>query len=449
MKYTDTIAALATPFGTGGIAIIRLSGCCAIAIADLLCRLRHFDSVALLPAQFLEHMSLWIDDCLIDRGLVVRFGAPRSYTGEDIVELHLHGNMLIASEVLNFIIAQGGRLAEPGEFARRAFINGKLDLTQVEALAEVISADSIHHLELAQRQLQGELRRKFDALRKQVVSFLALLELELDFCEEGYAFVAETELQSFLTGLLSYVNELLAGYNTGEFRRFGPKILLLGSPNSGKSSLFNSLIGYSRAIVSSIPGTTRDYIEESVYYRGLTLRFVDTAGLREVDEQIEAAGIVRARDLIGVSDLVLYLIDGSDTSRLADEKNKFITLKREYPEIAFFLLLTKSDLYSDSCTSEFCCSIYFRDSISQLLDCITEYIQPRTSEALALLSQRQTALLRSIEVMLGTILGYLPMPTEVLASELRRLLVPLSQLTGAVTNDDILSEIFSGFCIGK
>ncbi len=445
---SDTIIALSTPFGSSGIAVVRLSGHQSFSIVDKFFKLRHATTLVDIPAKFMNLGEIWIDNRLIDQGFVVRFISPQSYTGEDVVELHLHGNMLIVGQIIDYAVACGARLATSGEFTRRAFLNGKMDLTQVEALSDVIVTESARELEIAQRQLRGELRNKFEVFRKRLIELLALLELELDFAEEGYTFVSETDLQSFLESLLKYCQDLTRVVSNGTLRRKGPQILLLGSPNAGKSSLFNAFVGFSRSIVSPLPGTTRDYIEESLYYHSTLFRFVDCAGLRETSNVIEAAGVERTQELIEMSDLVLFLVDGSSPF-LETEYKIFEDLSTSHSAVAFQLVHTKADLYCHRFQGYVYCSILDLSSISCLLDLIHSTADTQNSEAITLLSQRQYHILMDICGVVSGILTSLPTLTEILVAELRRILIPLSHLTGVITTDDVLNQIFASFCIGK
>ncbi len=447
MVTDDTIVARATPFGSGGVGIVRLSGANAAAIVGSFLRLPGDRSVCDVPPRYMETAAVIDADTVLDRCLVVRFEGPRSFTGEDVVELHLHGNMLIVDEVIRLAVSHGARPADPGEFTRRAFLNGKLDLTQVEGLAEVISAESQQAVHLAQRQLHGDLRRRLDAFRDRTISVLARLELELDFVEEGYEFASSSEVAALVGELRSFAADLLAGLESGVRLRRGPRILLLGRPNAGKSSLFNALVGYSRAIVSPVAGTTRDYIEERITHGGLVFHIVDTAGLRSTSDSIESAGIARAEDLSVVSDMILYLIDSR--SEDLDEERRMVDDLARRTGVAVTPVLTKMDLVHMVWSGRIHTSVHDPASIRALLDHLVASYAVDTTERIALINERQASLLQRIVDILDAIPGPEELPTELLSTELRALLQPLSELTGATVNEHILNSIFSSFCIGK
>lgn len=444
----DTIVARATPLGTAGIAIVRLSGPAAFSIADRFFTMERHRSLVDLPARYLANGCVVSGDDIIDHALAVRFVAPHSFTGDDVVEFHLHGNRLIADEVINLCVGGGARLASAGEFTRRAFMNGKIDLTQVEALADVLAVESEQALFVAQRQLHGELRQRLDHFREHLLKLLALLELELDFVEDGYHFASVEEVNALLDELRDFVANLLHSYNAANRLRSGPRILLLGRPNAGKSSLFNAFVGYSRALVSPVEGTTRDYLEERVSYGGVQFRFVDTAGLRATEDSIEAEGVGRAYDLVALSDHIFYLIDGiaEDAER---ELSYAAELAREFPSTMITPVLTKSDLIAHEKPAVLSCSILDDRSIRSLLDHLVSSYRQDLSESVALVNQRQYHLLKDVAAILEGIHYSSTGDTELLSADLRALLAPLSELTGAVVNDDILTTLFSSFCIGK
>lgn len=448
----QSIVACATPRGEGAVSIVRISGTDAFAIAD-----RCFHSLGSTPFSSLEERRMVYgvfrdpvhDNRLIDRCLAVRFAAPRSFSGEDIVEFHLHGNPLIVEQVLRVCCDLGCRPAAPGEFSRRALLNGRMDLSQAEALGDVIRAESELALDLAQRQLGGALSAKFNEFRQKLVGFLALLELELDFVQEGYALLDYHDLQSTLEALAADCEALMRTYRTGDRLRRGPRVLLLGRPNAGKSSLFNALIGFNRALVSNLPGTTRDYLEERIHHNGVILHLIDTAGLRTTEDFLEAEGVSRARDLLPLADHILYLIDSTlGVEERERELASLSTLSAQFPTGTFYPVYTKSDLGSPPEGSLFC-SVLQPDSVAALLDRLLESYSSAVSDQLMLLSERQVHRLREIQAILSEITLDSDLPTEFLSSDLRRLLAPLSELSGDVTNEDILDAVFSGFCIGK
>ena len=449
IDYDQPIVARATPPGEGAIAIVRLSGSGVILIADRLFSPSSGETLSTNPERTMVYGTLHDDEMILDRPLAVYFAAPRSFTGEDMVEFHVHGNPLVVDRLTALCVDSGCRLAEPGEFSRRAFMNGKMDLAQAEGLAEVIRAESEAALDLAHRQLGGELALRFSAFRKKLVEFLALLELELDFVQEGYELLDYDDLDATLSALRLEIDGLLSSFRTGDRLRRGPRILLLGPPNAGKSSLFNAILGYSRSLVSERPGTTRDYIEERILHHGVVLHFLDTAGIRKTPDSLEAAGVARANELLPFTDHVLYLIDSTrEDGEILQELDHCSSLDRSTPDVEFRPVLTKVDIGSrlDGILST---SVQDRSSIEELLSVLVSEYSIHRSAQLLLLTQRQHLLLASMQKHLESMQISEDLPTEFLSADLRTLLLPLSELTGAVTNEDILDAVFSGFCIGK
>jgi tRNA modification GTPase len=451
MTSNDTICALATPAGTGGVAIIRVSGDRAITSVDQLVKTAVAGSIGECVPRMMVPMVVSGGGTVVDRGLAVYFPNPHSYTGEDVVELHVHGSMVVVEVILDLLVQAGARPAEPGEFTRRAFLNGKLDLTQVEGLSDVIAAEDRAGLEMAQRQLGGELGRKYEGFRQDLITLLGRLELELDFIEEGYSFLDRSEIIDWLGSLLSQVEGLIACYRAGGVRSSGVRVVLVGEPNSGKSSLFNSLVGYGRSIVSPVAGTTRDYVEETVMVGSRLWRFVDTAGLRVTADTIEGEGIERAYGAIGSADIVLFLIDSSsDSSERQRCLSVFHDLKQRFPESCFVLCWSKSDLsdYPDSGIGS-TISIVNPDSLQNLWSGLNELSMALKGVDRFSISLRQKDLLEQVKLVVLQVLDSVNEPSEVLSSELRRLFDPLSRLTGRISVDDVLFEVFGSFCIGK
>lgn len=459
------IVACATPRGEGAVSIVRISGAGVFDVAD-----QCFSPAGSVPLsaageRTMVYGTFTDGETIVDRCLAVRFVGPATFSGEDMVEFHLHGNPLIVDLVIRRCVDLGCRPAEAGEFSRRAFLNGKMDLAQAEGLAEVIRAESEAALDMAQRQLGGELSVKMAAFRERIVRFLGLLELELDFVQEGYELLDFDDLEATVTELSDVVSGLLDIYKGGDRLRRGPRILLLGRPNAGKSSLFNAFLGHSRALVSDTPGTTRDYLEERILHSGVILHLLDTAGLRSTEDSLEAEGVTRAKEMIPLADRILYLIDGTlPQEEIIGEFERLELLRGEYRgsgAAIFQPVLTKRDMveerediggyglpgYRDDEIAT--CSVRDRVSITALLDGIVHEYTAAVANRLSLLTERQYHLLRQVRRKLGEISIDRETPTEFLSADLRELLNPLSELTGEVTNEDILDVVFSGFCIGK
>lgn len=464
---TSTIVAEATPSGSGGVSIVRLSGPDSFALASRTirphgsARFEQFEAGRLYGADIVDR-----DDRPIDSGLVVLFRAPRSFTGEDVVEFHLHGNPIIVRSLLSSLVSGGAEHARAGEFSRRAFLNGKLDLAQVEALARVVATDDLEVARAAALQLRGSVSRRIDDLRSQVLELLALLETELDFVEEGYRFVAEEQVLPVLDRLADLVSDFRAARRHLEAQRPATRVGLFGLPNAGKSSLFNALLGFDRSIVSDRQGTTRDYVTEDVLVGDRRLSLLDTAGLRETNESIERSGVDRAFELAGEADLFVWLVDLSDPQLFAQSISRFREV-RDHPGAPFLLVGTKSDrcadpagslssllrLFSEKSDSapsgQLAVSTRDHLSLGALLDLLVRSSPSSTGELHLIVSDRQARLVDEISRSLDSARLALASDTELLSYELRALFSPLSALSGSVTNEDVLDRLFSGFCVGK
>jgi tRNA modification GTPase len=444
----DTIAAIATAPGRGGIGVVRISGSHARAIAHALTgrvpRARH---VALTPFNDANGEA-------IDHGLVLRFDAPRSFTGEDVIELHAHGSPVVLDLLLARCIELGARRARPGEFSERAYRNGRLDLAQAEAIADLIAAGSEAQARAATRSLQGEFSRRVTALLDALIRLRLYIEAAIDFPEEEIDFLADARLTAELDQLRTQLDQLLTAARSGQRLRDGLHAVIIGAPNAGKSSLLNALAGVDRAIVTPIPGTTRDALRETVSLDGVELTLVDTAGLRDTPDAIEAEGMRRARDELARADLALLLVDTHTGERGLQ------ALQRECPPgLARIILRNKIDLSGKAPAitklgehTEIRLSALTGAGLDLLRAKLRQHAgatehnegafsaRARHVEAL----QRVAASLDAASVALrGTRAG------ELAAEDLRQAQQALSEITGEFTTDDLLGEIFSRFCIGK
>jgi tRNA modification GTPase len=447
--WEGTIVARITPLGYGGVGVVRLSGADAFVIVDRFVRVSGSASIRGVPPRYMVPAVIESGGEVWDRGLAVRFQSPRSFTGEDVVELHLHGNPLIVDRVVELAQRAGARVAQAGEFTMRAVLNGKLDLIQAEAVGETIAAESADAVRIAQRQLGGELSARLNTLRQRVVDAIARLELELDFSEEGYAFLGSDELDRLLSALRDEVETLLRNFRSGARLRLGPRVLLLGRPNAGKSSFFNAVLGYSRALVSDVAGTTRDYLEERLVHRGLVLHLVDTAGLRSTEDELEAEGVRRAWSLAADADFALYLVDALDPSAVAASGSELDEFRAAYPDVPVARVWTKVDSNDIGLADRSGLSVTISDSatIDRVLDHVAGVCRPALTDMAALVTERQAALL---EEMRAALVGIdRSVDQELIAADLRLLLGPLSRLVGEVSNEDVLDSVFRNFCIGK
>jgi tRNA modification GTPase len=446
----ETIAAIATPPGEGGVAVIRISGCDAIDVAA-----RIFSGpIATFPSH-VARLGKIRDQCgnTIDEVLAIAMRAPRSYTGEDTVEIHCHGGLLITRKVLDVVLKAGARPAEPGEFTLRAFLNGKLDLAQAEAVQVLIGAKNDLALEMAEQQLQGRLSQHILSFQRELVDIAAILEAWVDFPEEDLEFASMEEVIGTLSALLKRMHKLSATFHEGKMVHPGISLCLAGPPNAGKSSLMNALLGKERAIVTEIPGTTRDLLEEEMRLSNLHFRLIDTAGIRTTDEIIEQEGIRRTKQAMHNSDLILLVLDASRP--LCKEGEDLLT---SAPKEKTLLIWNKIDLPHHFPPHEFPYTASISAKENRGLDQLKEEIEkiiwkkgPPSKEEVVIthvrhhqaLIQASFSLSRLIE---GLKTGVSP---EFLSSDMRATLSALGTIIGTNITEDILSAIFSKFCIGK
>ena len=458
MLGTDTIAAIATARGRAALAIVRLSGPEALAVAD-----RLFPSKDLAAADsHTAHVGFVTtpEGERIDQAVVTLFRAPRSATGEDVVELTCHGGDLAPQLVLRALLDAGARLARPGEFTERAFLNGKLDLAQAEAVADLIHAQSSLAHRVSLNHLQGRYSETVAAARTELLQTCALVELELDFAEEDVAFADKAQLEALLERTAHFLTRLLDSYQLGELIRDGVRVVLGGRPNAGKSTLLNALVGRDRAIVSPTPGTTRDEIEAEVEIEGLRFRFVDTAGLRETEDAIEAEGVRRTHAAIAHSDALLYLFDAT-VGLDAEEREWLECFTVKHPALPVLLVANKCDLLStEPISPEPTVSLSAHKALAdpEVLNPLRAWLVDAVLADLAGAEATTIVVNQRHRQHLGRALASVKEAQqalengaggETLASDLRSALHELGSITGEITNDDVLGTIFSQFCIGK
>lgn len=451
---SDTIVAPATAPGQAALAVLRLSGPQAISIADTLWRgksLAQADSHTAHLGTVLDSRGLQLD-----QAVAVVYRAPRSFTGQDSVELTVHGSMYVRRELLNTLIKAGARLAEPGEFTRRAFLGGRLDLSQAEAVADIIAAESRAANDIAQSQLQGKFAGRIQQLRQQLIDIASLLELELDFAEEDLEFADRTLLTQLATQARDEIRRLLQSFRTGDAIMRGIPVAIVGAPNAGKSSLLNALLGHDRAIVSDVPGTTRDTIEETLHLGDHLFRFIDTAGLRASTDAVERIGIDRARAAIASARIILYVHDA--TLPLHPD------LIPRVPDATTLLVLNKTDLIPtptlDSQLSTLDSQLLptpLSTRTGEGLDQIVRHLvtiaadMTTTDGDVLVANARHAEALSSALTSIGRVLDGLrsTLPADLVAQSLRETISHLGAITGAIPSDLLLSTIFSRFCIGK
>ncbi len=455
----DTIAAISTPVGQGGIGIVRISGPQAIAIADMIFRPKKAGSPSTARSGSLlyGHIINPFDNAVMDEVLVAVMRAPRSYTKEDVVEINCHGGMISVKRALETVLTQGARLADPGEFTKRAFLNGRINLTQAEAVSDIITAKTEESMRIALEQLQGGLSEKLWEIREKLIEIGALVEAYIDFPEDEIETNTSAQIRNRLADIKKEIEDLSGTFQDARFFRDGLSVAIVGRPNVGKSSLLNFLLKKERAIVTHLPGTTRDLIEDYLNINGLPIRIMDTAGIRNSEELVEREGIRRSLNAISNADFIIALLDGSE--QLVEEDFQLIELIR--PKNAV-ILISKSDLPAKisletvrETGKEFLSvSALTGEGIEELKSLIfhsnlRNWNEER--EGVVVTNIRHKTALDKTSSSLERAIGLLSenQPLEFFSIELREALDSLGEITGIVTADDILEKIFSTFCIGK
>lgn len=465
---TDTICALATPPGTGAIAVIRISGREAFNICDRIfipgSKKFQFNTVSSHTVHFGLIKS---GDKIIDEVLLSIFKAPRSYTGDDVVEISCHGSVYIQQKIIELIVEQGSRLAQPGEFTLRAFLNGRIDLSQAEGVADLIASQSKTSHDLAIDQMRGDYSARIKDMRNQLIHFASLIELELDFSEEDVEFADRKDFQQLLSSLSNEINLLVKSFSLGNVLKKGIPVAIIGQPNVGKSTLLNAILNEERAIVSEIPGTTRDTIEDTLIIKGTTFRFIDTAGLRSAEDQIESIGIERTYQKIDQAKIILYVFDISksgyhEIGNVLEDFNRHIQqlpeefLKRK----KFILLANKTDLLYEAPEGfrslvEMECifiSAKRKENINLILDSLSNYVESEklTDKTLVSNARHYEALIKTSQSLENIQIGFdQNIPSDLLAIDVKKAIFHLGEITGEITTNEILENIFSKFCIGK
>jgi tRNA modification GTPase len=453
----ETIVALATPNGIGAIGVIRLSGPDAIVIAN-----RVFKGKDLTKQEsHTIHFGQIVDgELMLDEVLVSLFIAPKSYTRENVVEISCHGSNYIIESIIKLLIKDGARSAKPGEFTLRAFLNGQLDLSQAEAVADLIVSNSKASQQVAMQQLRGGFSNQLQTLRDQLVTFASLVELELDFSEEDVEFANRGQLKQLIYDITKVIGQLIQSFELGNVIKNGVNTVIAGRPNAGKSTLLNALLNEERAIVSHIPGTTRDTIEEILNINGINFRLIDTAGIREATDTIEQIGVARTMEKISQSALLIYLFDASITTR-EELESDIKSLQR--PGITMLIVANKIDLLNTATvkSSPFLASHPEFISVSakekQHIDELKQRIykaavkhQLNADETLISNVRHLEALQRTESALIRLLQGIdTQVTSDFLAMDIKQALHYLGEITGAVTTDDLLDNIFSKFCIGK
>ena len=462
MTNKDTIIALATASGAGAIAVLRVSGPEAISVSNSLFRSIHNKSL-LTQTTHTVHLGHVMDGKrVLDEVLLSLFKNPQSYTGEDVVEISCHGSSYIQQEIMQLFIRKGCRAAEAGEFTLRAFLNGKMDLSQAEAVADLIASDSAAAHQIALQQMRGGFSSEIKNLREELLNFASLIELELDFSEEDVEFADRQQFEELLKRIVKVLKYLIDSFATGNVIKNGVPISIIGAPNVGKSTLLNALLNEDKAIVSNIAGTTRDAIEDELIIDGIKFRFIDTAGIRQTDDTVEAIGIEKTFTKMAQSQVIIQLIDASliSKSNAADVLSSVAETKVQYPEKETLVVLNKMDLADKTLVSKIFSELEPLQMSaktgagvellkSKLLDMVhmgklqnndTIITNARHYDALG----EALANIRKVQEGLQTGLS-----GDLLAIDIREALYHFGRITGEISTDDLLGNIFANFCIGK
>ncbi len=463
MIVQDTIIALATPSGSGAISVIRISGEDALNVASSFFKPIGTKNILEQKSHTIHLGHIIENNRTIDEVLLSIFKGPNSYTGEHVIEISCHGSSYIQQEIIQLFLRNGCRMANAGEFTLRAFINGKIDLSQAEAVADLIASDNEASHQIAMQQMRGGFSNEIKKLRDELLNFASLIELELDFAEEDVEFADKTQFSALLIRIHEVLKRLIDSFAVGNVIKNGIPIAIVGAPNVGKSTLLNSLLNEERAIVSEIAGTTRDTIEDEISIGGIGFRFIDTAGIRDTKDVVESIGIKKTFEKIEQSQVIIYLVDGSnltiDTTTLL--KIEIEKIKNKYPQKPLLVIANKIDLLKDieistlknKISELFILSAKTGEGTEALKNKLLEFVNTgalRNNDTIVTNSRHYDSLLKALEevqkVQEEMDAG---ISADLLAINIRQALYHFGEITGEITNDDLLGNIFANFCIGK
>jgi len=462
MQNQETIVALATPPGAGAIAVIRISGPEAIAIGASVFKSIHQKDLKKQPTHTV-HLGHIVDgDRVIDEVLATVFKNPKSYTGEDTIEFSCHGSSYIQQEIIQLLLRKGCRSAQAGEFTLRAFLNGKMDLSQAEAVADLIASENEAAHQVAIQQMRGGFSNEIANLREELLNFASLIELELDFAEEDVEFADRKQFESLLIKIENVLKKLIDSFATGNVIKNGIPVAIAGAPNAGKSTLLNTLLNEERAIVSEIAGTTRDAIEDELTIKGIGFRFIDTAGIRDTIDTIETIGIAKTFEKINQARLVLFLCDAfAYAKNLTQLENEYLQIKNKYPQKQVLLIANKTDKLSSNEKHQFqqhfpdaiFISALKKDGIEQLKEKLLSLVNTgalTSGDTIVTNARHYDSLTKALEEIKKVQQGLQTnLSGDLLAIDIRQALYYFGEITGQVTNDELLGNIFANFCIGK
>ncbi|WP_313806989.1 tRNA uridine-5-carboxymethylaminomethyl(34) synthesis GTPase MnmE [Flavobacterium sp.] len=463
MIPNDTIVALATPSGAGAIAVIRISGKEAVAIAASVFQSISDKDITKQRTHTL-HLGHIVDEGKVfDQVLLSLFKGTNSYTGENTVEISCHGSTYIQQQIIQLFLRKGCRMAQAGEFTLRSFLNGKMDLSQAEAVADLIASDNEASHQIAMQQMRGGFSNEIAKLREELLNFASLIELELDFAEEDVEFADRTAFHELVNRIEFVLKRLIDSFAVGNVIKNGIPVAIVGEPNVGKSTLLNALLNEERAIVSDIAGTTRDTIEDELVINGIGFRFIDTAGIRETQDHVESIGIKKTFEKIEQAQVVLFLVDSSQQKTYSIEalKMEIEQIKNQYPLKTLLVLFNKKDLLSaefiKAIESEIDKSLFIsaknKEGIEELKNALLSFVNTgalRNNETIVTNTRHYDSLLKALEEIQKVKWGLQNnLSSDLMAIDIRQALFFFGEITGQVTNDELLGNIFANFCIGK